>query len=132
MPLQPFTIKIVHRDVQVRPMTASESSMSEAQGMYDNDGVIYIDADKPPNQQAAIFLHELLHAIHDCWELPKQMRDEEGICTALDVPLATVFRDNPRLFVDLTRTLLAGQPLFKGRPDHDRRRPTIKQKPRRR
>lgn len=58
---------------------------------------IYIRSDRSPQAQAAALIHELMHACFASFGLPKEGLSEEDVCTKLEIPLANVLRDNPRL-----------------------------------
>ena len=102
-------IKVDHRDISVEPMPAHET---KCDGLFLNyERKIYVSAALCPPEQAAVFLHELIHAIWAIREFPYRLR-EEGVCAHLAPALATVIRDNPDLVLRLMQALEEGTPLF--------------------
>lgn len=110
-------LKVAHRDVEVIPM--DPASCHDAVGLWwDHAGTIVISPDRPPEDQARILIHELLHAIHSCFRLDSRERDEEGICGDFDAPLATVLRDNPSLLAVLHQALNQRKPIVTAKRRH--------------
>lgn len=107
-------IKINHLEYSILPI-------SEKHVLYEgsNYGLhiplsneIFIAADQSPSEQVRILCHELLHAIHWAYNIPKESRDEEKVCGILESPLAALFRDNPHL-PRVIAAAFAGKPLVK-------------------
>ena len=107
-------LKVAHLEYEVLPLS-SKFVQTEGRnyGLHViEDNRIYIDANQSPAEQRRIFWHELFHAIHWAYNIPKKMRDEEEICLALETPLACLFADNPHLLMVLGRAA-SSKPLVK-------------------
>jgi Zn-dependent peptidase ImmA (M78 family) len=91
-------LKINHRDVPVLPLSSEEATNLKMYGYYeDNTKEIYIENILDPTEQARVLLHEIIHALFHIHQVKAKRFTQEGVCQALDVPLATLFRDNPHL-----------------------------------
>lgn len=97
-------IKVGHRDIGVNGLDPKEAKDQGLYGYY-QEGQIFIDKSLDPPEQARIFLHELLHALFDIWQIKGSRFTQEGVCKALDKPLAALFRDNPELSQTLDAAL---------------------------
>lgn len=92
------------RKVRVRTMYPSEEG-ENAVGLYwDHLREIALDATLPAQEQAAILIHEVIHAVWSARKMGKRVT-EESACTHLGVALAEVFRDNPHLVSAITSAL---------------------------
>ena len=101
-------IKVDHRNISVEPMPAHET---KCDGLFLNyERKIYVSAALCPPEQAAVFLHELIHAIWAIREFPYRLR-EEGVCAHLAPALATVMRDNSGLLHRLEQALCENVPI---------------------
>jgi hypothetical protein len=109
----PFRLKVAHRLTEVRPMSAEGAMLGECKGVWeDTSGVIYINTGYQCGEQVATLIHEIIHAVYSCFSLGVASRTEEQVCCGLDVPLATVFLDNPDLCSRMTDTLMGRRGLF--------------------
>lgn len=91
----PFVLKIDHRNIEVKVLPPGYDDT--AAGLYEAcNSAILIDARISPQEQARVLLHEILHAVWDIRNMPKNVT-EELACGLLDGALATVIRDNPIL-----------------------------------
>jgi hypothetical protein len=108
-------LKIAHCDVEVDALDPLTSDVADVRGLWlFNEKEILIDPRLVPQEQARVLIHEILHGIHECFRLESKPRSEEQICGDFDVPLATVFRDNPTLFAKLHQALCNGKPIVEG------------------
>ena len=107
-----LSIKVGYADVHVLPMDRTLSLQCDAVGLYSHTNhTIYIRRDHPPAEQAATLIHELIHACWAVFNMTRRKLDEEGVCQALEGPLATLFRDNPCLPALLHQATANGQPI---------------------
>lgn len=105
-------VKIGAYDYRIVPFTGILSDAESAQGLCRPDTqTIYIDNRKPPQYQAAILIHELIHAIFASTNSDSKDLTEEDVCMTLDNPLAAMIRDNPELLKVLTAALAKNRPI---------------------
>jgi hypothetical protein len=105
-------IKVGYADYTVKGMSPVLSDADSAEGICQPDTqTIYIRTDRTPQVQAAALIHELIHACFASFGLPKEGLNEEDVCTKLEIPLANVLRDNPRLPGVLRSALNEGKPI---------------------
>ena len=93
----PKKIKVLCNDYQVETYTKPES--------VDNESVIRIDPNWNEQTQARTFLHEIIHAVFFMMGIKKDTDTEEKIVEPLASGLATVMRDNPKLFQGIQKAL---------------------------
>lgn len=102
-------IKIDYREIIGEPLPAHETAVD---GLYlDSEHKIQINHTLCPEEQAAILLHELIHAIWTIRGFPARMAEEE-VCTALAPALATVIHDNPLMMRSIILALTEHMPIF--------------------
>jgi hypothetical protein len=105
-------IKVGYADYQVRPLRSD----APVRGLcYYNDHIIELDAGLPPGEQAVTLVHEIIHACFAAFVVSGEGLDEEEVCKRLEVPLAMVLRDNPRLPGVLRKAMDEGRPIVKRR-----------------
>ena len=105
-------VKIGAYDYRIRAFKGIVADAESAAGLCQPDTQsIYIDARKPPQYQAAVLIHELIHAIWASNSLKKTELCEEEVCGLLDNPLAALIRDNPKLLATLLDALLREVPI---------------------
>ena len=106
-------IKIGHVDVSVRalpPQHADEAEMDAVYRLPTHD--IAVRPDRSSAEQARFLIHELMHAMFDIFKL-RVPEDEEDMVRQLDMPFATVIRDNPSLLGVLHQALCNGKPIVR-------------------
>lgn len=105
-------IKVGPVDVTVTPldrMTAVERGVC---GLYHSaTKKIEVSPRQTPQTQAAILIHELLHAVWDVHAIPKD--GEEAMILRLEAPLAGIIRDNPELLGVLHQALCNDVPVVR-------------------
>jgi Zn-dependent peptidase ImmA (M78 family) len=105
-------VKIGAYDYRIVAFQGILSDVESAQGLCRPDTqTIYIDSRKPPQYQAAILIHELIHAIFASINSDRVNLTEEDVCMTLDNPLAALIRDNPELLKALTAALTKNRPI---------------------
>ena len=105
-------VKIGVYDYRIRAFKGVMADAESADGLCQPDTQsIYIDARKPPQYQAAVLIHELIHAIWASHNLKKTKLCEEDVCGFLDNPLAALLRDNPKLLAVLMDALSRDVPI---------------------
>ena len=105
-------VKIGAYDYRIRAFKGILADAESAAGLCQPDTqTIYIDSRKPPQYQASVLIHELIHAIWASCNLKKTELCEEDVCTLLDNPLAALLRDNPKLLDVLMDALTTGVPI---------------------
>ena len=93
-----MNLKVGYQTMTIRPLTSQEGAVGNCSGFcHASEGVIAISTNITPPEQAAVLLHELIHAIHHFYALDREGLNEEGICNALEGPLLSLFVDNPGL-----------------------------------
>lgn len=103
-------VKIGAYDYRIVAFKGILSDAESADGLCRPDTqTIYINASKPPQYQAALLIHELIHAIFASTNSDKTGMTEEDVCMTLDNPLAALIRDNPELLKVLTAALTKGK-----------------------
>lgn len=108
----PWVLKVGHRDITVERLSLVDGLDQGLQGCFSNrHSRISITDGYPLQEQAATLWHEIIHACYECFGLPDRPLDQEGVCEALERPLATVIRDNPKLLQRLQDALTKGVPL---------------------
>ena len=106
-------IRVGYLDIDVRPMTREECALEDAEATYDLDnGVIYVNASVSPAQQAALLIHELIHAFFDAFHIKQKPLTEEYIAEQMQFALSCLIRDNPFLIMKLSAALVDGAPIF--------------------
>lgn len=102
-------IKVDYRDIDVLAMP--DEKCEKFSGLFhDRLGLIEINADQDPGQQADTLIHEIIHAIWTTRGWSPQMTEEQ-VCTRLASGLATVIRDNPDLMTLIDQALHCGVPI---------------------
>jgi hypothetical protein len=112
--LYPFSFRLGHVDVQVFPMSDDMGALGNAFGCFIPERqVIYVQATLPPAEQARILIHEILHA---CWYSARgpETASEERACETLDMPIASILRNNPGIAEILIDGLINNLSIFSG------------------
>jgi hypothetical protein len=105
-------VKVGAYDYRIKPFKGIVADAESAAGLCQPDTQsIYIDSRKPPQYQAAVLIHELIHAIFASNSLRKTELCEEDVCGLLDNPLAALLRDNPKLLGVLMDALCRDVPI---------------------
>jgi len=99
----PDTIKILHKDFNLRERSFSESfgnaRLAEIDFMKNEINFIPIEGSETVDS----IIHEMLHGLFAMFDInaSMSMEDEEHIVSALATGITTVMRDNPDLFYAL-------------------------------
>ena len=103
----PKKIKILNRDYSVRDYCPKESATEGKYGTCDNNsGLIQIDMKWSNQTIATTFLHEILHAVSCAMALEAaDFKSDEDMVHPMSNGLATVMRDNPKVFQDILKAL---------------------------
>lgn len=92
-----YVIQVGHRSIPVRRLDREIAKEGGFRGDYDPvTNEIRVDATLPPDQQAEVLLHELLHALWDDRDL-EDKASEEAAVTALAKGLCAMFVVNSKL-----------------------------------
>lgn len=103
----PKTVKIGWRDFRIEVFPNAEARDRRLMGETAmQQGLIRIDLQFDDRQVAATLLHEILHAMFNCWQMAKE-DDEERIVTTIESGLSTIWRDNPEVFAWIGQHLTA-------------------------
>lgn len=95
MPPMPTTVKIGWRDFAIEEWEHIKANAARRYGeQSDVEGKIRVDISFGHQRAAETLLHEILHAIHNVFDLGKSP-DDERIVTVTSNGIATVWRDNP-------------------------------------
>lgn len=90
----PESIRIGPFDFAVEEWPSQLASVAQRYGECDRiNNVIRVRTDAPPQRQAEVLLHEVLHAVWECGAC--DTADEEKLCSIFGMSLAQVWRDNP-------------------------------------
>jgi hypothetical protein len=108
-------IKVGYTDYTVKAMPAElgASQWAATACCLPDTQAIYIRPEATPQKQGAALLHELIHAMFNSFGLPSEGLSEEDVATKLEIPLANLFRDNPRLPGVIRRALTEDKPIIK-------------------
>lgn len=111
-------LKVGYRDYEVlalHPDDAEENDMEDLDGFHRSvpRPIICIRADRTAEEQAAILIHELIHAMFRTYRLPSKGLTEEEVCSRLDPALAALFKDNPGLHGVLNKALCSGRKIVR-------------------
>ena len=91
-------LKVGYATISVVGISPAESSAQGLNGGYTASmHRVEINTGLPPAEQAAVLVHELIHACFDVYGLKDEKLCEEDVCTALDGPLTALLTDNPTL-----------------------------------
>jgi Zn-dependent peptidase ImmA (M78 family) len=97
------SLRILHRRYRVQEWTEAEFVTTDSYGQCDKQrGIIYICTHLDPIVVADTFLHEILHAIWNEYNLAESDQ-EERIVHTLATGLIQVFFDNPELITWLRK-----------------------------
>jgi len=106
-------VKIGHLEYAVEGLHPEKADAERADGLFiARFQKIFIRSDLPPDQQAGVLLHEILHAIFHAHGLPNSRLTEEDVATRLEGPLASLIRDNPFLMKTLADSLSGKRPII--------------------
>jgi hypothetical protein len=107
-------IKVGYTDYTVKGMPPGLADAESAVALCVADTqTIYLRTDLTPQKQGAALLHELVHAMFDAFGIPSRGLTEEDVATRLEIPLANLFRDNPRLPGVIRKALTEDKPIVK-------------------
>ena len=105
-------IKVGYADYTVASLAPGVADVADIYGYCDPHTLtIYVRPDCSPQEQGCTLIHELIHAAFDVFRLPKTGMTEEDVASRLEVPLATIFRDNPKLLGVIQKALSEGKPI---------------------
>jgi hypothetical protein len=98
-------VRLGHLDFDLVEM--DKISAAESFGFYAAEAQeIHICKGMNRRRQGEVIIHELLHGIVDFQNLQHILKDnEEPVVRAMAIGLATVIRDNQKLFTDLVASL---------------------------
>jgi hypothetical protein len=97
--LYPFSFRLGHVDVQVFPMSDDMGALGNAFGCFIPERqVIYVQATLPPAEQAR----------------GPETASEERACETLDMPIASILRNNPGIAEILIDGLINNLSIFSG------------------
>jgi hypothetical protein len=98
-------VRIGHLDFAIKEMAPVNAK--ESYGLYLAEAQeVHICGGLTPHRRAEILVHEILHGVADMQSLQFVLKDnEEHVVRALAIGLATVIRDNQKLFADLVKAL---------------------------
>ena len=103
----PKKIKILNRDYAVRDYCSKKSATDGNYGVCDNnDALIQVDLKWSNQTIATTLLHEILHAVSHAMALEAaDFKSDEDMVHPMSNGLATVMRDNPKVFQDILKAL---------------------------
>lgn len=98
-------VRIGHLDFEIIEM--AHVNAKDNYGLYVPDAQeIHLCRGMAPHKQGEILLHEIMHGIADVQSLAFVLQDkEEHVVRAMAIGLATVIRDNQKLFTDIVKAL---------------------------
>jgi hypothetical protein len=98
-------VRLGHLDFALVEM--DKISAAESFGFYSAEAQeIHICRGMDRRRSAEVIIHELLHGIVDFQNLAHILKDnEEPVVRGIAIGLATVIRDNQKLFADLVKAL---------------------------
>ena len=100
------SLKIFHREYQIKNMTAAELANGGHYGMTNHrEQLMLLDMEAKPNELADTLLHESLHAICNTMGANIKEYDEEEVITFLSHGIITMFNDNPKMLDEFKRLL---------------------------
>jgi hypothetical protein len=109
-------VRIGYMDYPVVWQDPEEPDYGDTHGTFGSKEGIELYPHQLPCDVAATMVHEVLHAIHHVYSLPKMM-SEETMCTGLEAGILCFIRDNPEIVKQLQEAC-AGKPM-KGIEDSD-------------
>lgn len=100
-----LNFKFGHLDIIVKAFSSDIQEESKARGMALKDhSLIYIDTKIPPEFQAEVLIHELLHMIWNFMNLGDKNKEEMTV-DSMAKGLAMLIKDNPHFIKIITNAL---------------------------
>jgi hypothetical protein len=98
-------VRLGHLDFRIIEM--DKVPANEAYGLYLSDAQeIHLCKGMTRHRQGEVLLHEILHGIVDHQNLAHLLKDlEEPVVRGIAIGLASLIRDNQKLFADIAKAL---------------------------
>lgn len=99
-PARPTSVRIGGLDYTIKSWEKRAADNSGAYGICDRETLVILIVDYlPPQREAEVLLHEVLHGAYDCGGLNaiREGLSEERTVGVLTHQLVAIWRDNPQL-----------------------------------